>query len=138
MSLWRSNILSLAMVAGRPRTLDMESQSTSADLAPQGLRRLLMMPEIPRVLPFLLFVGLGSLQGKFFDGSEYWMYALKTVLVGALLWSLRGYIPEMKWAFSWSAVVLGVAIAGLWIGLGGLVPTLAELWGDARHHRKNS
>jgi len=107
----------------------MESRATSVVAAPTGLKRWLAMPEIPRALPFVLFVGLGALQGKLFDGSEYWVYAFKTIVVGALLWWLRGYLPEMKWAFSWSAVVVGIAIAALWIGLEGVVPTLAELWG---------
>ena len=85
-------------------------------------------PEIPRVLPFVLFLGLGSLQGKLFPGSEYWLYAAKTALVGGMLWSLRGYLPEMKWAFSIEALVVGIAIAVLWIGLDGWVPSLGELW----------
>jgi len=107
----------------------MESRSTSTGVRPQGFGRWLAVPEIPRALPFVLFVGLSSLQGKLFDGSEYWVYALKTILVGCLLWSWRGYIPEMKWAFSWSAIGVGGAIALLWIGLEGVVPTLSELWG---------
>lgn len=95
---------------------------------PHGVKRLLAMPELPRALPFILFVGLSSLQGKYFSGSEYWIYALKTLLVGGMLWSLRGYLPEMKWAFSGEALAVGVGIAVIWIGLEGLVPTLTELW----------
>ena len=36
-------------------------------------------PEFPRVLPFAVFLLIGSLAGKFFPGSEYWIYALKTL-----------------------------------------------------------
>ena len=60
----------------------------------QGWRRWLDHPEIPRALPFVLFLVLTSLQGKFFAGSEYWLYAVKTLLAGAMLWALRGWLPE--------------------------------------------
>jgi CAAX prenyl protease-like protein len=109
----------------------MDPQPDSATAPSQGSRRWLSVPEIPRALPFLLFVGLSSLQGKFFSGSEYWLYAVKTLLAGGMLWALRGYIKEMKWAFSWSGLGTGVGIAALWIGLEGLVPTLSELWDRA-------
>ena len=106
----------------------MEPADTSTAAAPRGARRWLLIPEIPRILPFLLFVALGSLQGKFLDGSEYWIYAAKTLLVGGMLWALRGYLTEMKWAFSWEALAVGIGIAALWIGVDGLVPSLNELW----------
>ena len=89
----------------------MEPADTSTAAAPRGARRWLLIPEIPRILPFLLFVALGSLQGKFLDGSEYWIYAVKTLLVGGMLWALRGYLTEMKWAFSWEALAVGIGIA---------------------------
>jgi uncharacterized protein len=110
----------------------METRSDSGPPGPSGWRQLLAMPEAPRVLPFVLFLLIGSLQGKLFPGSEYWFYALKTLLVGGILWALRGWLAEMKWAFSWEGVVVGLAIAGLWIGLSGRVPTLGDLW-DAGH-----
>jgi len=109
----------------------METSSLPNNPAPQGLKRWLAIPEIPRALPFILFVGLGSLQGKFFEGSEYWIYAAKTILVAGVLWSLRGYIAEMKWAFSWEGLGVGVIIAGLWIGIDGWVPSLNEIWNMA-------
>jgi uncharacterized protein len=109
----------------------MAPQPVSVTAPPHGLRRWLSIPEIPRALPFLLFVGLSSLQGKFFTGSEYWLYAVKTLLAGGMLWAFRGYIKEMKWAFSWAALGTGVGIAALWIGLEGLVPSLSELWDRA-------
>jgi CAAX prenyl protease-like protein len=109
----------------------MEPDPAFANEPPQGLRRWLVIPEIPRALPFLLFVGLSSLQGKFFTGSEYWLYALKTILAGGMLWAFRGYLQEMRWSFSWAALGTGVGIAVLWIVLEGLVPPLGELWNRA-------
>lgn len=89
---------------------------------------LMAMPEMPRVLPFVLFLGVGALAGKAFAGSEYWLYAAKTVAVGALLWFWRRRLPEMRWAFSVEALLVGVGIAVLWIGLTGVVPSLGRLW----------
>ena len=106
----------------------METRPDSGNPTPQGWRQLLAMPEIPRVLPFVLFLLLGSLQGKLFPGSEYWLYATKTVLVGWMLWALRGLLAEVKWAFSWEGLAVGVVIAVLWIGLSGHVPTLGDIW----------
>jgi CAAX prenyl protease-like protein len=117
---------------GGPETSHMETRPDSENPKPQGWRLLLAMPEIPRVLPFVLFLVLGSLQGKLFPGSEYWLYAVKTVLVGWMLWALRGLLAEVKWTFSWEGLAVGVVIAALWIGLSGHVPTLGDIW-DAGH-----
>ena len=38
---------------------------------------------------------------------------------------------EMRWAISWEAVLVGVAIFALWIGLDGLYPRLAKPDGGA-------
>lgn len=89
-------------------------------------------PDFVRFAPFALFLVIGAAAGKSFAGSEYWMYAAKTVVVGALLWWWRGKIAEMRWAFSVEGVVVGLAIAALWIGLEGHVPSLERLWDLAR------
>ncbi len=86
------------------------------------------MPEVPRGLPFVLFLLVGALAGKVFPGSEYWLYAAKTIGVGGLLWIWRRRIPEMRWAISIEAIVVGFAIAVLWLGLDGKIPSLGELW----------
>ncbi len=97
-----------------------------------SMRNPLGLAELPRVLPFVLFLALGAAQGHFFSGSEYWIYAAKTVLVGAILWQWRHLITEMRWAISLSGVVVGLAVAALWIGLFDIVPSLEVLWYSAR------
>jgi hypothetical protein len=47
------------------------------------------MPELPRALPFLVFLGLGALPPTMFSGAEYWIYAAKTIAGAALVWTLR-------------------------------------------------
>jgi len=91
------------------------------------------MPEVPRVVPFALFLGIGALAAGSFPGSEYWIYVAKTVVVGALLWWWRDRIREMRWAFSIEGVLVGVGIAVLWIGLTGVIPSLGHLWDLGRH-----
>jgi hypothetical protein len=95
-------------------------------------RQILSFPEAPRVLPFFLFLLIGSAQGKFFSGSEYWFYAIKTIAIGGLLWSWKRMIPEMRWAFSIEGLAVGLGIAALWIGLEHHVLSLEEIWNLAR------
>jgi CAAX prenyl protease-like protein len=85
-------------------------------------------PEFPRVLPFAVFLLIGSLAGKFFPGSEYWFYALKTVAVAGLVWALRRRLPEMQWRSGVAAVAVGVLVAVVWIGLDGRIPSLSAIY----------
>lgn len=100
----------------------------STDAVPGGKPPLMSMPEIPRVLPFVLFLGIGALAGKAFAGSEYWMYAVKTGVVAVVLWAFRRRLPEMRWAFSPEAVGVGVGIAVLWILGAQYLPGLGRTW----------
>ncbi len=106
----------------------MQSPVMDSSEVKHGKPPLMSMPEIPRVLPFVVFLGIGAMAGKAFAGSEYWMYAVKTFAAGALLWLWRKRIPEMRWAFSVEGVVVGVAIAALWLGLTGVIPSLGRTW----------
>jgi CAAX prenyl protease-like protein len=83
-------------------------------------------PEYPRILPFAVFVVLTFGQGQFGPSSVYWMYLVKTVVGAWLIWESRPYVQEMRWAISWEAVAVGIAIAVAWIGLDGLYPRLAK------------
>ena len=78
-----------------------------------------------RALPFFVFVLLTSFQGKLGATSEYWLYALKTVVGAWLVWSLRGAIPEMRWTFSIPALLAGLGVVALWVGLEGYYPPLS-------------
>ncbi|MBA4147442.1 MAG: CAAX prenyl protease-related protein [Verrucomicrobia bacterium] len=68
-----------------------------------------------------------SLQGQFGEESRYWLYLAKTVLAVWMIWVIRPLVSEMKWAFSWEAVVVGVGVFAVWVGLDGLYPSLNEL-----------
>jgi len=86
------------------------------------------MPETPRVLPFALFLLIGAIPTGWFPGGEFWLYLIKTVAAGWLLWAWRRRIIEMRWAISWEAVVVGLVIAVLWIGLEGRIPSVGAIW----------
>jgi membrane protease YdiL (CAAX protease family) len=91
------------------------------------IKPLAASPTLARVAPFVVFLALTYAQGQFGEAARYWFYLAKTVVGGWLLWSLRGALAEMKWAFSWEAVAAGVGVFALWVGLDGLYPTLDQM-----------
>jgi hypothetical protein len=84
-------------------------------------------PILPRVAPFIVFILLTFCQGRFFEGSEYWFYLAKTLVAAWMLWVVRPFVAEMRWAFSWEAVVVGVGVFAFWVGLDGHYPSHGEL-----------
>src|SRR5260221_7390640 len=83
-------------------------------------------PDYARIVPFAAFVALTFVQQKLGPPSAYWIYLAKTLIGAWLLWEVRPFVSEMRWALSWEAVVVGVAIAAIWIGLDGLYPRLSQ------------
>lgn len=84
----------------------------------KGLRAWLdQRPLAARVVPFVIFLILTSLQGKFGPESHFWFYAGKTVLGAIMLWIVWPVISELRWAFSWEAVVAGIAVFVIWVGI---------------------
>ncbi len=98
-------------------------------------------PEYARVAPFVVFVLLTAFQGKLGEGSEYWLYLLKTVVGAWLIWEMRPFVQEMRWKVSWEALVVGVGIFVIWVGLDGLYPRMSELgagWNPGERFGKGS
>jgi CAAX prenyl protease-like protein len=83
-------------------------------------------PEFARIFPFAVFLALTSCQGHFGPSSVYWIYLLKTLVGAWLIWEARPFVGEMRWSFSLEAVLVGVAVAVVWVGLDGLYPRLAK------------
>ena len=88
------------------------------------LRRIDSSPLWVRALPFLVVLLLTQLQGRFGPASAFWMYAVKTLAGAALLLLWRKKITEMKWAFSPEALLVGILIFGVWVGLDGHYPPI--------------
>ena len=85
-------------------------------------KRMEESPEFARVAPFVIFVVLTAGQGWFGEPSRYWMYLVKTLAGAWLVWEMRRVVPEVRWAFSWEAVAVGIAIFVVWVGLDPFVP----------------
>jgi len=89
--------------------------------------RLKNSPVALRALPFVLFISLTWAQGQFGEAGRYWFYFGKTLAGAAMLAVIWRHVAELKWAFSWEAVVAGVGVFALWVGLDGLYPPLDVL-----------
>lgn len=83
---------------------------------------------MPRVAPFVIFVLLTSLQGKLGNASAYWIYLAKTLVGLWLILEMCPFVAEMRWAFSWEAIVIGIGVFVMWIGISGEWTTQNSLW----------
>ena len=90
--------------------------------------KLARSPALVRCAPFVIFVLLTAAQGKFGPASIYWLYFAKTVIGAALIVAMRPLVMEMRWAFSWEAVLAGVAVFAVWVGISGEWTTQTSLW----------
>jgi len=89
-------------------------------------KRLESSPMLVRLAPFALFVALTVSQGHFGESSRYWCYLMKTVLGAWMIWIVRPFVPEMKWAFSKEATIVGVLVFIIWVGMNPWYPKLGE------------
>ncbi len=91
-------------------------------------KKLLPSPIHARVVPYVLLVGLTVFQDSAGGSGRYWLY-LGKMLVGAwCVWEMRALVPEMRWAFSWEAVAVGVLVFAIWVGLDPFYPKLELLF----------
>jgi len=85
-------------------------------------------PAAARVAPFVIFLALTFCQGQFGAASAYWFYFAKTLVGAWLVWEMRPLVTEMRWAFSWEAVVVGIGVFVVWVGISGEWTTQHSLW----------
>jgi CAAX prenyl protease-like protein len=98
-------------------------------------------PAYARVAPFVIFLALTFCQGQFGEESRYWFYLAKTLAGAWLIWEMRPYVAEMKWAFSWEAVVIGIAVCVMWVGIDGVYHKFGkagELWNPHKQFGESS
>jgi CAAX prenyl protease-like protein len=81
------------------------------------LTKIFANPIYARVAPFFIFVVLTAGQGKLGAASAYWFYLAKTIVGAWLIFEMRPFVSEMRWAISWEAVVVGILIFAVWVGL---------------------
>jgi hypothetical protein len=85
-------------------------------------------PVTARVAPFVIFLLLTAAQGQFGPASAYWFYFAKTLAGLWLIFEIRPLVTEMRWAISWEAIVVGVGIFAVWVGISGEWTTQNSLW----------
>jgi CAAX prenyl protease-like protein len=85
-------------------------------------------PTAVRVVPFFIFVLLTGAQGKFGAASAYWFYLAKTFVGLWLIFEMRPFVAELRWAFSWEAILVGVGVFAMWVGISGEWTTQNSLW----------
>lgn len=85
-------------------------------------------PEFVRVVPFVIFLVLTFCQGIEFIGKEapYWFYLAKTLVGAWLVWEMRPFVTEMRWAISWEAIVVGLAVCVMWVGINDVYPKFSK------------
>lgn len=88
----------------------------------QFRKQIASSPTYARVAPFFIFLVLTACQGMFGEASRYWVYLLKTLVGAWMIWELRPFVTEMRWAFSWEAVAVGIGIFIIWVGIDPFVP----------------
>lgn len=79
--------------------------------------KLASSPIHARVVPYVLIVLLTFIHDSTEGPARYWLYLVK-ILVG--LWcvvEMRALVPEMRWAVSWEAVLAGMLVFIIWVGL---------------------
>ena len=79
-------------------------------------------PITVRFVPFAIFLIFTFLPGYFGPEAPYWFYLIKTVIGAWLIWEMRPFVPEMRWAFSWEALAVGIAVCVMWVGIDNLYP----------------
>ncbi len=83
-------------------------------------------PATARVAPFIIFLALTFCQGKFGAVSTYWFYLAKTLIGAWLILEMRSFVLEMRWAVSWEAIVVGIGIFAIWVGLDPFYPKFVK------------
>jgi uncharacterized protein len=83
-------------------------------------------PLIARVGPFFVFAVVTSAQGLFADEYKYWFYPLRTLVGAWLIWAVWPVVKEMRWTISVPAVLVGIGICVLWIGLDPFYPKIVK------------
>ncbi|HVV72692.1 MAG TPA: CAAX prenyl protease-related protein [Verrucomicrobiae bacterium] len=91
-------------------------------------RKLQTSPIHARVAPYVLIVVLTVVQDQFSGAGRFWMYFAKMALGAWCVWEMRTLVPEMRWAVSWEAVLAGVLVFIIWVGLDPYYPKLELLF----------
>jgi uncharacterized protein len=90
------------------------------------LTKFFVNPVLARTVPFVIFVVLTYCQGKLGPASAYWFYLAKTLVGLWLVYEMWPYASEVRWAVSWEAIVVGIAVVVMWVGIDPYYPKLMK------------
>lgn len=90
--------------------------------------KLASSPIHARVVPYVLIVLLTFIQDSTEGPARYWMYLAKMLLGLWCILEVRALVPEMRWAVSWEAALVGILIFVIWVGLDPYYPKLNFLF----------
>jgi uncharacterized protein len=90
------------------------------------LTKIFANPLYARGLPFVIFIVLTTCQGKLGPASAYWFYLAKTLVGAWLIFEMRPFVSEMRWAISWEAIVVGILVFIMWVGIDPYYPKLMK------------
>lgn len=74
-------------------------------------------PVTARVAPFVVFIVITFAQDWFGATGRYWIYLAKTIIGAWMLWAVWPVVAEMRWKFSWQAIVVGIGVFVIWVKL---------------------
>ncbi len=81
-----------------------------------------------RVVPYVCIVVLTFIQDSAPGPARFWLYFLKMLFGLWCILEMRSLVPEMRWAVSWEAIVVGIAVFVIWVGLDPFYPKLSFLF----------
>ena len=81
------------------------------------LTRIFSNPVYARVAPYAIFLVLTQGQKLGPPATAYWFYFAKTLVGVWLIFEMRPHVSEMRWAISWEAVVVGILVLIMWVGI---------------------
>jgi len=115
--------------------------------APMSMLRekLATSPAYARVIPYFILLFLTSFaQDSLGESWRYWLYFAKMLVGGWCIYEMRDFVKEMRWAFSWEAVAVGVGIFGVWVFLDPFYPKnevlmkVGDPWNPFKHYGEGS
>ncbi len=85
-------------------------------------------PAHARVVPYVIILVLTFAQEECEGPARFWLYLGKIVVGAWCIWTVRDLVTEVRWAFSWEAVVVGVGVCAVWVGLDPYYPKIEFLF----------